>query len=84
MGCHKEHIYDSKFSKLPIDQGGIARHRCAGCAYDLGHEDGFARKEKLHINLSKLPYSQTGTVRHKSPHAAYALGYLDGVIKSYH
>lgn len=83
MECNKQHRYDQKFNQLPIDQGGVGRHKCAGCAYELGYNDGFNRREQLHINLDELPDSQAGTVRHKSPHAAYAMGYYDGVVESY-
>ncbi len=83
MACRENHRYDSKFSDLPIDQGGAGRHRCAGCAYDRGYADGLERRECLNIDLDSLPESQAGEVRHKSPHAAYALGYLDGVRDSY-
>lgn len=84
MACKKEHRYDLQFNNLPDDQGGAGRHRCAGCAYDKGYEDGLCRKEELNLNLNSLPESQAGVVRHKSPHAAYALGYQKGVEDSYH
>jgi hypothetical protein len=81
--CDLDHRYSKKFDALPDDQGGAGRHRCAGCAYDRGFEDGRHRREKLNIDLESLPESQAGTVRHKSPHAAYAQGYYDGVKASY-
>ena len=80
MACEKQHRYDPQYNNLPVDQG---RHRCAGCAYERGYEDGLNRKEKLDLDLDSLPESQAGTVRHKSPHAAYAAGYLAGVEDSY-
>lgn len=83
MACIKQHRYDEKFETLPIDQGGAGRHRCAGCAYDMGRKDGLVRQEIINIDLDSLPESQAGTVRHRSPHAAYAMGYLDGVTESY-
>jgi hypothetical protein len=83
MECQKEHRYDEKFNTLPHDQGGTGRHRCAGCAYDKGYQDGLNRREQLNIDLDSLDVSQAGTVRHKSPHAAYAQGYYDGVTDSY-
>lgn len=83
MTCKKDHRHLDTFNDLPHDQGGSGRHKCAGCAYDLGFNDGLERKEHLHIDLDNLPESQAGTVRHKSPHAAYAKGYYDGVAKSY-
>ena len=75
--------YDARFEYLPEDQGGAGRHRCAGCAYQKGYEDGLHRREQLNLDLDSLPESQAGTVRHKSPHAAYALGYLAGIEDSY-
>lgn len=81
--CNNEHRYNEMFDDLPIDQGGFGRHKCAGCAYEIGFEAGMRREEDFRINLDNLPDSQAGTVRHKSPHAAYAKGYFDGVIKSY-
>ncbi|PKQ37624.1 MAG: hypothetical protein CVT59_06715 [Actinobacteria bacterium HGW-Actinobacteria-1] len=83
MQCTKKHRYDDRFVSLPDDQGGAGRHKCAGCAYDHGLEDGKRRLETLELGLDVLPESQAGTVRHKSPHAAYALGYYDGVKGSY-
>lgn len=83
MACNKQHRYNPIFETLPDDQGGSGRHRCAGCAYEHGYQDGLNRKETLNLELDSLPLSQAGTVRHKSPHAAYALGYLEGVRASY-
>lgn len=81
--CNATHRHSTAFDSLPIDQGGAGRHRCAGCAYDKGYQDGLVRNEKVDLDLDSLPESQAGTVRHKSPHAAYAQGYLDGVSDSY-
>ena len=81
--CDKDHRHWATFGALPTDQGGAGRHRCAGCAYERGFQDGLARKESLNLDLDSLPSSQAGYVRHKSPHAGYAQGYLDGVRKSY-
>jgi hypothetical protein len=83
MKCKLEHRYNAEFESLPIDQGGVGRHKCAGCAYDQGFRSGEAREEEVKMCLDSLPESQAGTVRHKSPHAAWALGYLSGVRKSY-
>lgn len=83
LTCSKIHRNDNRFIDLPIDQGGSGRHKCSGCAYELGFEDGKKRKENIFIDLDNLPFSQAGTVRHKSPHAAYAMGYYDGVTESY-
>jgi len=81
--CNKEHRYSDTFSTLPLDQGGQGRHKCAGCAYELGFNAGRNFEEDIQIDLNSLPESQAGTVRHKSPHAAFAQGYLDGVISTY-
>lgn len=81
--CTKQHRNWTFFEILPFDQGGTGRHKCAGCAYDKGIDDGYHRKEELSLKFDNLPESQAGTIRHKSTHAAYALGYLIGVIKSY-
>jgi len=83
MACTKEHRYNDIFNNLPDDQGGSGRHRCAGCAYDRGYQDGLLKKESIDLDLDSLPESQAGTVRHKSPHAAYAEGYKKGVEDSY-
>lgn len=83
MICQKEHRCDPQHNNLPEDQGGHGRHRCAGCAYERGYQDGLERKEQINLDLDSLPESQAGTVRHKSLHAAYAAGYLAGVEKSY-
>ena len=74
MVCTKRHRYDPQYNNLPVVQGGAGRHRCAGCAYEIGYNDGLQRKEQLDLDLDSLPDSQAGTVRHKSPHAAYAAG----------
>ena len=81
--CDQGHRYWKTFESLPIDQGGLGRHRCAGCAYERGCADGLALKESLELALDDLPRSQAGAVRHRSPHAAYALGYFHGVLESY-
>ena len=81
--CKKGHRQWATFGSLPTAQGGAGRHKCAGCAYEKGFEDGLMRKESLNLSLNSLPNSQAGYVRHKSPHAAYALGYMDGIRKSY-
>ncbi|MDE5571889.1 MAG: hypothetical protein K2I86_07580 [Prevotella sp.] len=72
-------------STLPIDQGGVGRHKCAACAYEQGFRDGKEHKESIDLAsiLEDLEESQAMAQRHKSPHAAYALGYYDGIRKSY-
>lgn len=82
MPCKKDHSYLSRImSKLPSDQGGKGRHKCAACAYEKGLEAGYKLKEKIDIGsvLASLDESQAGCQRHKSSHAAFALGYYEGV-----
>jgi hypothetical protein len=81
--CKKPHRYADVFDDLPEDQGGGGRHKCAGCAYERGLEEGRKRNESPELDLDSLPESQAGTVRHRSPHAAWAKGYQDGVAESY-
>jgi len=81
--CNDDHRYSQDFSNLPNDQGGKGRHKCAGCAYEKGYNDGKQLQESIQLDLKSLPESQAGNVRHKSPHAAYALGYLQGVNEFY-
>lgn len=71
--------------KLPLDQGGKGRHKCAACAYEKGFNDGENLIENIDLEqlFNSLEDSQAKAQRHKSPHAAYAQGYLDGVKKSY-
>lgn len=83
MECQNEHRHNPIFQDLPHDQGGFGRHKCAGCAYERGLQDGLNRLEQINIDLDSLHESQAGTVRHKSPHAAYAMGYSEGVRRSY-
>ncbi len=81
--CSKNHRYQGLFEDLPTDQGGIGRHKCAGCAYDRGHDAGARRDEEIELSLETLPGSQAGAVRHKSTVAAFALGYYEGALSSY-
>jgi len=84
MTCQQQHRYDQKFSDLPDDQSTFnGRHRCAGCAYEAGHDLGTAKSQTLNLDYATLPDSQAGEVRHKSVQAAFAQGYLDGVLATY-
>ena len=80
--CKKDHRHWEMFEELPKVQGGFARHKCAGCAYELGYNAGLKGREIMGFNIEAIPDSQAGTVRHRSPHAAYAKGYYDGVCDS--
>lgn len=78
--CDKEHRYLENLRDLPENQKtDEGRHKCAGCAYEKGLEDGISGLPR-HINLDDLPFSQAGTVRHKSPQAGYDLGYEEGTL----
>ena len=84
--CKKNHSDISAImDKLPIEQGGAGRHKCAACAYEQGLSDGYSRTLKIDINdiLENLPTSQASSQRHKSAHLAYIQGYNDGLQKSY-
>ena len=84
MKCELQHRYSPEFETLPHDQSKFnGRHKCAGCAYDQGHQLGLVKAASININFETLPNSQAGTVRHKSVQAAFARGYLDGVLASY-
>ncbi len=86
MACRKEHLETDKIIKdLAIDQGGVGRHKCASCAYEIGYKHGFKREENIRLSdtLDNIEESQKGDRRHRSPHAAYALGYFNGVQESY-
>ena len=84
MTCQLEHRYNPEFESLPHDQSKFnGRHKCAGCAYDIGYLLGIEKESSININFDNLPDSQAGTVRHKSVQAAFAKGYLDGVLASY-
>lgn len=78
--CEKDHRYSPQFDKLNAEQGGDGRHKCAGCAYDQGFDDGLNGRN-ARCNPDILPESQAGNVRHKNVNEAYALGYTDGVAK---
>lgn len=86
MACNKDHSKIQHIMlSLPIDQGGIGRHKCAACAYEQGYQDGLNHKEIIDLEsiLSNLEESQAKGQRHKSPHAGYAKGYYDGISDSY-
>lgn len=84
MACRENHQNIKELMELlPIDQGGVGRHKCAGCAYEAGYRAGYNLNGSLCIDtvLSGLEESQAGAQRHKSPHAAFALGYYNGVCE---
>lgn len=82
MACKKDHSEIQRImNTLPIDQGGVGRHKCAACAYEAGYDAGYNLNGSLNVDmvLSNLEESQAKAQRHKSPHVAFALGYYHGV-----
>lgn len=69
------------FEVLPENQGQTGRHKCAGCAYDLGkwHAMIGVPKSSDDCVLSELAESQASYVRHKDAFTAYLMGYDDGL-----
>lgn len=77
--CDLPHRDDPKFTVLPEGQAySEGRHKCAGCAYDQGYEDGLAGYEP-NFRPDEIPYSQAKIVRHKSALGGYNMGYTDGL-----
>ena len=78
MICENVHRYLEELKNLPDSQKPEeGRHKCCGCAYEKGLEDGKKGNPK-NINLDALDDSQAGTGRHKSALDAYKLGYEKG------
>ncbi len=85
MPCQKDHSnIASILNGLSEGQYKAGRHKCAGCAYELGYQDGLKRKENVNIEkcMQDLDDSQAGPQRHKSAQEAYALGYKNGLAAS--
>ncbi|TYG33818.1 hypothetical protein FW755_01290 [Lonepinella koalarum] len=77
--CDKQHRYASALECLPHNQGGEARHKCSGCAFEAGLLDGLNQATKIDPAVdNRVLYSQAGTGRHKDIYTAYELGYLQG------
>lgn len=77
--CNKDHRNIKAFDKLPDSQGGLGRHKCAGCAYEKGAQDALDGKNFVEGDesvLDDLPESQASYVRHKDAMAAYKAGYF--------
>lgn len=86
MACKKDHSSVQKIMrKLPVDQGGRGRHKCAACAYEEGFRLGQQLAESFDVGqiIDELEESQAKEQRHKSPHAAFARGYYNGVCAAY-
>jgi len=77
MTCQEPHRYDPFFAELNSDQSNPYRHRCAGCAYELGYNQAY-RNERLHFTPESIPLSQAGYVRHKAAEEAFNMGCIDG------
>ena len=79
MICNKPHRYEKKFEDLPGDQGDPGRHRCAGCAYDLGVKS-IMEGGPANLDAETLPFSQADAVRHRSLLAAFEMGRRDALL----
>ena len=85
MACKKAHTETDRIVKdLPINQGGVGRHKCASCAYEKGIENGRTHIEKFDVStfLTELPESQKGLRRHRDPYEAYELGFYHGQVEA--
>lgn len=80
MACNRNHRYLDRLADLPDGQGGGQRHKCAGCAYDLGYSDGFNNAGRRQINWDDIEESQAGYGRHKDADEAYIMGFSDGAM----
>lgn len=82
MACQHDHSNtDNIIHSLPINQGGVGRHKCAACAYEAGLNLGRNRTLVFNIEniIANLDYSQRGPHRHVDPVEAFALGYYHGI-----
>lgn len=79
--CKKPHRHDPMFDSLQENQGQYGRHKCSGCAYDLGkwHAMIGAPKASDDSVLTDTPESQASHVRHKDAFEAYLMGYDYGM-----
>ena len=75
--CKNPHRYDASFDYLADYQGQTGRHKCSGCAFELGRHHALvgAPKAKNDSVLEYIPDSQAGFVRHKDAFEAYNHGY---------
>lgn len=82
--CKKPHRHSQIFSVLNEYQGTQARHKCCGCAFDLGvlHAQQGIEMAETDSVLKDIPHSQASTVRHKDAYQAYKLGYLSEMQKT--
>lgn len=79
--CKQGHRHNPMFSGLPENQGQTGRHKCSGCAYDLGKWHAMIGVPKFSDDsvLAELPESQASQVRHKDAFTAYLMGYDYGL-----
>lgn len=84
MACNKNHRYLSDYTCLPDSQANTEqdRHKCCGCAYELGLRDGLSGQTRKESLPDTIPVSQAGTVRHKDAMTAYYWGYEEGVRRA--
>ena len=78
--CTIDHKYGERFEDLEFDEDSFkeyAKHKCVGCAYDQGYDDGSHGRPR-HLNLDTINFTTAEIVRHKSPKAAYDMGYDEG------
>lgn len=55
--CDKAHVLDlpkAIFDTVPASQAGTWRHKCAGCAYDLGRKTATDVEERLRQRVRDL------------------------------
>jgi len=82
--CQDSHRYDDMFQTLPEDQSYPFRHKCAGCAYELGFQAGISNQEPNESEaIDSILKSQAAKVRHRSPRLAYYRGFTDGLAVYY-
>lgn len=79
--CKQGHRRNQMFEVLPENQGQTGRHKCAGCAYDLGKWHAMIGVPKASDDgvLADLAESQASYVRHKDAFSAYLMGYEHGL-----
>lgn len=77
MICKEVHSdIQELLAMLPHSQGGPGRHKCAGCAFEKGYEDGIKGvKRDVDAVLVSLPEGQARNQRHKSCESAYEKGF---------
>lgn len=54
MACNVQHELPAEFARLPESQAGKGRHKCAGCAYDLGRQHASEAEERLRERVRAL------------------------------